>query len=91
MKEYLSTILGKRKKLLFWLEKNENKKLKSCQNITREDEQEPLVQSAGRARAVPVEKWTKTWKLAIYIWKYWWHALDKPSEETISESSQIKD
>ena len=31
----------------------------------------------------------KTWKLAIYIWKYWCRAIDNPSGETISESSQI--
>ena len=33
-----------------------SKKLKSCQKITRADEQEPLVQSAGRARAVQVQE-----------------------------------
>ena len=33
-----------------------SKKLKSCQKITRADQQEPSVQSVGRARAVQVQK-----------------------------------
>ena len=33
-----------------------SKKLRSCQKITKADEQEPSVQSAGRARAVQVQE-----------------------------------
>ena len=29
--------------------------------------------------------------MAIYIWKYWCHTTNNPSEETKSESSQIKE
>lgn len=49
--------------------------------ITRVDKQEPSALSAGIARAI----------LVIYILKYWYHAIDNPSEETISENSEIKD
>lgn len=59
-------------------------------------EQEPSVQSAGKARAVQVSSRgnvaiTKSWKLVIYIPKYWGNAIDSVSDKTRFESSQIKD
>ena len=41
---------------MFKLEKKVNEKLKTYQKVTRVDEKEPLVQSAGKARAVQVEE-----------------------------------
>ena len=34
---------------------------------------------------------TETWKIATYIRKYWCYAKKNPSEETIPDSSQIKE
>ena len=62
-------------------EKGKYKKSNKLSKITRVDKQEPPALSAGIARAI----------LVIYILKYWYHAIDNPSEETISENSQIKD
>lgn len=54
------------------------------------------MQSAGKARAVQVSSRgnvaiTKSWKLVIYIPKYWGNAIDSVSDKTRFESSQIKD
>ena len=75
MKEYLSQISGIKKNKE--MEKEERKlKTKNVSKITIGDEQEHLVQSTDRARAVQVwyrkNLFTKTWHLAIYISKYVW-------------------
>ena len=75
MKEYLSQISGIKKNKE--MEKEERKlKTKNVSKITIGDEQEHLVQSTDRARAVQAwyrkNLFTKTWHLAIYISKYVW-------------------
>ena len=83
--------------IIVWTWEKRKQKIKKLSKITRVDEQELLVQSAGSARAVKVwSRWyifvfTKTWKLSIYISEYWCHVVDNPSEEVISEISQIKE
>ena len=68
--------------------------MKMLPEITRVDDKEISVQSVGGARAIQVlsrgNVFTKTWKLVIYIWKSCCHAVDNPSEKTISKSSKIK-
>ena len=64
--------------------------------ITRVHEQVTSVQSAGKSRAVQASSRgnvaiTKSWKLVIYLAKYWCHAMDSASDKTIFGSSQIKD
>ena len=66
---------------------------KRCQKITRVDEQEPSVQSAGRARKVQVEKMylRKPGNWSSLSEQCWCYAIVNLSEEYISESSQIKE
>ena len=74
-------------------------KIEKLSKITILDEQEPSVQSADRTKAAQVWGWgntfIKTRKLAIATSlsenKYGCHAGENPCEETISESSQIRE
>ena len=86
MEEYVSSILGKgKKKLLFEIVKKESKKIKTCEKITRVDEQAQSVQSPGRARALQEKEMylPKLGKLPAISEEYWCHAINNPSEKTI--------
>ena len=60
-------------------------RLKRCQKITRVEEQEPIVQPAGRARSLQVEEMylSKPGNWQSVSEQYWCHAKDNPSEENI--------
>ena len=69
---------------MFKLEKKVNEKLKTYQKVTRVDEKEPLVQSAGKARAVQVEEMQlpKPGNWGSISKQYWRHAMDNLCGET---------
>ena len=77
-------------KLLFNIEKKESKKLKSFKILLEYMNQRPPIR-AGRARAVQVEEMYLSGNRSTILYLKILAYLDNPSEEAVSESSQIKE
>ena len=73
------------------------KKVKNPKKLSKNYKSPQTVSTINRKSQISASltyrenSFTETSKLAVYIWKYWCHAMNNSSEETLSDSNQIKE